>query len=65
MRLTYKNEYRINKKGSECFRSRSLEETKEKLDQLNAKRPVYSMQVRHRRYMPNGMPYENWSIWYD
>ena len=28
MRLKYRYEYRINKKGAECFRSRSLEEIK-------------------------------------
>ena len=63
MRLKYRFEYRINKKGAECFRSDSLEETKAKLEQLNSKRPVYTMQSRSQRYMPNGMPYENWSIW--
>jgi hypothetical protein len=42
-----RTEYRINKKGSECFRSESFEIARSKFDELNAKRPgVYSMQWR-------------------
>lgn len=63
MKLKYRFEYRINKKGAECFRSDSLEQTKAKLEELSSKKPVYTMQSRSRRYMPNGMPYDDWSIW--
>lgn len=50
-RLRYEtvSEYRINKKGAECFRSRSYEETRAKLAELQAKRPNcrYTIQSRH------------------
>ena len=64
-------EYRINKKGAECFRSDNLERAKEKLSELKAKKPngVYAMQsrscrvdrfgVKERDYM--GRP--AWGIW--
>lgn len=43
-------EYRINKKGSECFRTEHLDECKQKLAELNAKRNIYTMQVRKMRF---------------
>lgn len=46
MRTQYAAEYRINKKGAECFRATSYEVAKLKLDELNAKRPIYTMQCR-------------------
>ncbi len=65
-------EYRINKKGSECFRSRSLEETRKKLAGMSEKRPgIYSMQSRSCRLDRNGMLEKAWngkpawSIWMD
>ena len=43
----YHNEYRINKKGAECYRTREWAEAKAKFDELSAKRPgVYTMQSR-------------------
>lgn len=45
--MAYKTEYRINKKGAECFRTESYEIAKAKLDTLSAKRcGVYTMQER-------------------
>jgi len=42
-----RSEYRINKKGRECFRSESFEQAREKLDELEKHRPgVYTMQWR-------------------
>ena len=43
----YHVQYRINKKGAECFRTGDLEEAKAKLAELSAKRPgIYTMQSR-------------------
>ena len=43
----YKSEYRINKRGCECFRTDSFDMAKARLDELNAKRPgVYTLQSR-------------------
>ena len=49
-RVKTRYEYRINKKGSECFRTEIYQEAKQKLDELNAKRPVYTMQSRSMSY---------------
>lgn len=46
MRTYYKYEYRINKKGAECYRTRNLEEAKLRLAELNTRRPIYTMQSR-------------------
>lgn len=43
-------EYRINKKGAECFRTEDYELAVAKLAELNARRPVYTMQTRTLRY---------------
>ena len=46
-RTWYREEYRINKKGCECFRTCDLDEAKQKLAELSAKRPgIYTMQRR-------------------
>ena len=46
----YHVQYRINKKGAECFRTGDYEEAKAKLEELNAKRPgIYTMQRRSTR----------------
>lgn len=43
-----RSEYRINKKGRECFRSESFELAREKLAELEKQRPgVYTMQWRN------------------
>lgn len=43
-------QYRINKKGAECFRTGSREEAEAKLKELSAKRPgIYTMQKRETR----------------
>lgn len=43
----YRTEYRINKKGAECFRTMDFEEMKSRFEQLAAKRPgVYTWQSR-------------------
>ena len=46
----YHYQYRINKKGCECFRTGSREEAEAKLAELSAKRPgIYTMQRRYVR----------------
>ena len=49
----YHVQYRINKKGAECYRCRTREEAEEKLAELRAKRPgnpgIYTMQRRETR----------------
>lgn len=42
------SEYRINKKGCECFRSRSWEATKAKLEELRAKKPSCTFTTQYR-----------------
>lgn len=68
--IHYTDEYRINKKGAECFRSSSFSEIKERFMTLNEKRPgVYTIQRRHcrldkygcREYDHKGRP--NWTPW--
>ena len=53
-RTYYHEEYRINKKGCECFRTEDLDEATAKLAELSTKRPgIYTMQhrsVRQNRY---------------
>ena len=44
----YRAEYRINKKGSECFRTQDNDQAQAKLAELSAKRPgVYTLQTRY------------------
>ena len=65
-------EYRINKKGAECFRTEFYEEAKAKLEELHAARPNvrYDMQRRHVIYDYRGRPQYDWkgrlkwSEWY-
>lgn len=62
-------EYRINKKGAECFRTRNHEEALQKLNELNAKRNVYTLQSRSVRVNKYGVLEQDWqgrpawSIW--
>ena len=49
-RERYHVQFRINKKGAECFRTGDRDEANSKLAELNAKRPgIYSMQRRSTR----------------
>ena len=58
------HEYRINKKGAECYRTEFYEECREKLAELNARRPVYTMQ--HRMIRQGGyIDRPCWSPWED
>ena len=66
----YRSEYRINKKGSECFRSSSYEETRRKFAELSVKRPnVYTMESRrvmvdkHGVTMTDGSGKPLWGCW--
>lgn len=69
----YYSEYRINKRGCECFRTDSFEIARAKLDELNAKRPgIYTMQTRaiHLdrygcRVRQAGTGRELWETWQD
>ena len=64
-----RTEYRINKKGAECFRTEDWEEASSKLAELQSKRPgVYTMQRRHRRENKYGQPtcpgaHDGWGGW--
>ena len=55
-------EYRINKKGAECFRTESYEEAKARLKELQAAKPnvKYDMQSRHVRCDYKGRPQYDW-----
>jgi len=55
------SEYRINKKGAECFRTRSTDEAHKKLKELQAKRPgIYTLQARHVSVNNVGTPQLDW-----
>lgn len=63
-----RTEYRINKKGAECFRTSDREEAYSRLAELQAKRPgVYTIQSRYRRENKYGQQIINskggWSCW--
>ena len=63
-----RTEYRINKKGAECFRTEDREAAYNKLAQLQAKRPVvYTMQTRCRNENRYGQPVcpanNGWGFW--
>ena len=66
----YRTEYRINKKGAECFRTMDHDVALARFKELSGKRPgIYTIQSRHvqidRRGVPEldwrGMP--AWSCW--
>ena len=60
--IKYVYEYRINKKSTECFRTRSLEQARRKLTELNQKRPgIYSMQIRSCRVNKLGILEQTWN----
>ena len=69
-RLRY--EYRINKKGAECFRTEIYEEAKDKLKELQEARPrvKFEMQTRCVYLDKHGVPRldylgrPQWSPWY-
>lgn len=64
-----RTEYRINKKGAECYRTDDKAEAYTRLSQLQAKRPgVYTMQTRKRRENRYGQPItpgckDGWGLW--
>lgn len=52
-----RTEYRINKKGAECFRTLDKEAACNRLAELQAKRPgIYTLQTRDRRENEYGQP---------
>lgn len=64
-------EYRINKKGCECFRFSNFEQAREKMDELSAKRPgIYTMQSRTCRankygvLETDGLGRPLWTCWH-
>ena len=57
-----RHEYRINKKGAECFRTDDLETCRAKLEELNSKRPIYTMQYRTMHY-GGYIDNPHWSSW--
>lgn len=61
-------EYRINKKGAECFRTADREAAYDKLKMLQAKRPgIYTLQTRTRREDAYGRQIiahgDGWGMW--
>lgn len=63
-----RTEYRINKKGAECFRTEDHEALALKLKALQEKRPnIYTTQSRHRRENKYGQPIishnDGWGLW--
>jgi len=65
-----RTEYRINKKGAECFRTDDRDEAYSRLTQLQEKRPgVFTIQSRYRRENAYGQsiiintPHDGWSDW--
>lgn len=69
--IKYVTEYRINKKGAECFRCDDFDRTKAKLAELRAKKPtgIYTMQSRDCRVNRFGVKDQDymgrpaWGIW--
>lgn len=57
-------EYRINKKGAECFRTEDGDLCRRKLAELNSRRPVYTMQWRSMSY-GGYIDNPNWTPWRD
>ena len=57
-------EFRLNKKCAECFRTMDFLRALAKLKELNAKRPVYTMQYRYRTYHTYRYK-EGFSCWED
>ena len=55
-------EYRINKKGCECFRSQEWEEIHKKMADLKAKKPgcKFTIQYRSVRREKNGFLHRDW-----
>ena len=68
--MKYKSEYRINKKGAECFRTTDGEKAHAKFKELSAKRPgIYTMQsrtvylTRHGVELTDSSGRPLWSAW--
>ena len=66
-------EYRINKKGCECFRSKDWEEIEAKLAELKTKKPNCKFTTQHRSvrknkfgcYDTDWMGRIDWTPWLD
>lgn len=60
-------EFRLNKKNAECFRTADFDVALAKLKELQAKRPVYSMQYRSRTYHTYRYKagFSDWGFWCD
>ena len=60
-------EFRLNKKNAECFRTYDFQEALAKLQELQAKRPVYSMQYRYQTFHTYSFKFGwgPWSFWKD
>ena len=69
MMTKYKTEYRINKKGCECFRTNNREAAFAKLADLRQKHDYYTMQIRTCKMDRFGMLLRDcsgkvlWSSW--
>jgi hypothetical protein len=68
--MKYANEYRITKKGAECFRSTCLEDVSKKFSELSANRAwMYKIQHRscqldkHGCLLTDGSGRPLWSCW--
>ena len=63
-----RTEFRVNKKGAECYRTEDREEAILRLKSLQEKRPgIYTMQTRSRRENKYGQPIishnDGWGLW--
>ena len=63
--MTTKYEYRINKRGAECFRTTDPQKVLERFKELDGKhKGIYTMQCRNIRLDRYGMPYDrDWTAW--
>lgn len=63
--MKYMYQYRINKRGAECYRSTDYRAVLDRYDTLHQRHPeIYTVQVRDIRLNQHGMPYDrDWSPW--
>ena len=59
--IKYRTEYRVNKKGAECFRTEDHAKALAKLAELSERRPnIYTIQSRSVRLNSYGIPDQDW-----
>lgn len=59
--IKYRTEYRINKKGAECFRTPDCDAAQARFKELSEKQPgIYTLQRRSVRIDRNGVADQDW-----